>query len=109
MLQMMLMKEPCTVQLVQYGNRRLALEVFDGAGFPMARLSINVDEVTLDEDEFILSHDCLRLKDEVLESDLFEDTGRRVDYGMVAGQPVLRLAGDAALEWAKVRDSPEAL
>jgi len=72
------------------GSLAVVLMCDDG---PYATLSINAcDE--LDTDEFVVNHDVSRIKplmESLLVCGLFEDTGRRVNYGFVTGQPVWRL------------------
>ena len=77
---------------VTYRNGRLAVQLWSNG--PYATLSVNVPEIdiSIDKQEFIVNHD---VRDELwkagVEQGIFEDTGRRVDYGWVRGRPVLRL------------------
>jgi|10_taG_2_1085330.scaffolds.fasta_scaffold41701_6 hypothetical protein len=73
-------------------NNALAILLMSDEG-PYATLSINTDE-ELGDGEFVVNHDVSRnnsLMDSLLSCGAFEDTGRRVSYGYVTGQPVWRL------------------
>lgn len=50
----------------------------------------------LAEGEFVLNHNHLHMLEDLLESGLVEDTGRRCSYGYVAGAPILRLATEVS-------------
>lgn len=54
--------------------------------------SINVIDIALGEDEFVVSHDSdAYLKVSMWDTKLFEDTGKRADYGFVKAQPIWRV------------------
>lgn len=55
-----------------------------------ADISINLGAPLL-EDEFVVNHDVQQFEDELLATDLFEDTGKRVNYGYVRLRPIWRL------------------
>lgn len=77
-------------------NRRTVVLAFEGedAWEAYGRVSVNVLEISLGDDEFIVGHDvnddALR---QIMALPTLRDTGRRVDYGMVSGRPVLRIIG----------------
>lgn len=98
-MQMTFRGAPCSVTLSRYGNHRVAVQLFDAEQMPEARLSINIDGAHVGHGEFVLSHDVNRYLDEIKQSELFELTTKTVDYGMVEGQPIFRLAGEALAEW----------
>lgn len=82
-----------------YPNRRLAVVAHTLDGVPYGMVSINVPEIRLAKDEFILGHsDDRHLPVRVLSLPGIEDTGRWVDYGFIKGAPVFR-----------VKDVPEEL
>lgn len=75
-------------------NGRTAVEAFEEDGQPYAHLSVNVAEVELGPDEFVVPD--YRLPDDLLDaletSPLFRDTGRRVNFGHVRNAPVFAVA-----------------
>ena len=73
-----------------YSNKRLAIQLISETEGPWATLSINVEHIPLEVDEFIvpvrnLGKDLIKA---ALESGYFEDTNKRVDYGFVKDDPV---------------------
>ena len=74
------------------GNR-LAVFINCEDGSPFCVASINVtDALGIQKNEFVLSHDITSVvKDDLLRSGMFEDTGKQASYGRVTGQPVWRL------------------
>lgn len=92
----------------RYGNNdRLAILLLDRDGARYATVSINVylDAsrapsaaeadycYDLAADEFVLNHDLSPSLVAALErTSLFLDTGKRVDYGYVTGQPIWKVA-----------------
>lgn len=71
----------------KYVNGRLAVLVVRGFT-PIATLSINIPHIELEPNEFVLNHD-VRLED--IKCKWIVDTGKRVCYGWVVDQPVLKL------------------
>jgi hypothetical protein len=66
----------------------------DGAYWEVCgRLSISTDH-RMQPGEFMLNHDCNTLMP-LVPPGMFEDTGRRVSYGYVMGQPVYRVGPQA--------------
>lgn len=75
---------------------RMAVLIVCESGEPYGDLSINApDEVFgIEPKEFILNHNVsTAIQVRLLASCIFEDTGKRVHYGMVRNQPVWRLVG----------------
>lgn len=73
-------------------NKRLGIMLFDEVGMPYASVSVNLTDQPMGEDEFAVHHDINGVvRDDLLRSGLFEDTGRKVSYGGVQDQPVWRL------------------
>jgi hypothetical protein len=83
--------EPKALCLSAYSNGRIAVTLKDEDGMPYGTLSVNIPEVDVREGEFVLSHNCNRILSDLMASGLFADTGYRVNYGLVKGQPILRL------------------
>jgi hypothetical protein len=80
----------------EYSNRRVAISGETPRGEPFATLSVNVpDEEGLQEDEFIFPQYKLDILPEILESmrksPLFEDTGKRANFGLVVDQPIFKI------------------
>ena len=76
-------------------GRRVAVEIIDEEG-PYTWLSINVPEVLLSDNEFILNHDLLSplfqdFRKKMLESGNFQDTGRTCSYGFCKNVPIWKL------------------
>ena len=73
------------------GNTAVSLVDAEGeyAGTVYGRLSINV--ISLAAGCFVLNHDLTRLRDALVATGCFDDTGMTVDYNRVRGQPVLAL------------------
>lgn len=79
---------------LEYSNERPAFRVYDEDGMPYAALSINVPEIPLEPGEFILNHDLNHSMFEMFLNEMltiFEDTGKRCNYGFVKNQPIWRL------------------
>lgn len=87
---------PLDFYLAYYGNGRVAIKAESDQFGPWGTVSINVEDVALEDNEFVLNHDSM---DDSIESylatGLFEDTGKRVNYGFVEGQPVWKLTAKA--------------
>lgn len=80
------------ILLGRYGNHRVAVFLADHLGVMTTHVSVNVIDEDLDEDEFVLDYGVKSdLERVLLHTGLFEDTGRRVDYGYIKDQPVWRL------------------
>lgn len=76
-------------------NSRVCVHVFE-EGMPYANLSTNVEDVVLEDNEFVLNHDLIsplfhQFIGEMLTSGHFEDTGKRVNYGYCRNVPVWRV------------------
>jgi len=71
-------------------NLAITTECEDGHPKHFADISINLG-VHLPEDEFVVNHDVQQFEDELMATDLFEDTGKRVNYGYVRQRPIWRL------------------
>jgi formylmethanofuran dehydrogenase subunit A len=73
-------------------NSRAAVLLVDHLGAPFCKVSVNVSDAEVKDGEIVVQHD---LKDDLaqllLASGLFVDTGRTIDYGYVAGQPVWQI------------------
>ena len=76
-----------------YPNGRIAITLTCEDGMPYATVSTNVPEINLQEREFILSHNCSSILGHLMSAGLFVDTGKKVDYGFVVGQPILKYVG----------------
>lgn len=79
----------------QYRNGRVMVRVYDLEG-PFATLSTNVEDIVIEDNEFVLNHDLLHpmFKDflgELLAMDAFEETGKTCDYGFCADVPIWRV------------------
>lgn len=85
--------ETMTVYTEEYRtNARLAVLVYCEDGSPFCVPSINVTDVFIKDGEFVLSHAVQEsVERDLLASGMFEDTGKRVNYGYVKNQPVWRL------------------
>lgn len=79
-------------------NGRPAIFLRDPLGAPYCKVSTNCVQHDLRPGELILHHDVRpTLAQALLASGLVADTGRKVDYGHVTGQPVWRLAAAPAV------------
>ena len=80
-----------------YPNGRLAVILRDDEEGVYGCLSINIPEIPLVEDEFIVSHDGFDEAEVVQLLALgFERTGRTASYGFVRDQPILRVPKEKA-------------
>jgi len=80
------------IDVLNYATGNIAVRSVSEYEGPYATISINVVEIPLEEGEFILNHDIRPAYQEALmTSGLFEDTGKKVSYGFIQGQPVWRL------------------
>ena len=81
-------------------NDRVAVWINGEDGAPYATLSVNVvDEVELEEGEFVLNHDLnsphfFKFLENCLNSYFFIDTEKTCDYGFVKDQPIWRINYD---------------
>ncbi len=76
----------------KYRNGRVAVRVFED-GTPYATLSTNVEDLNLQENEFILNHDLLHpmfasFLNEMLATGLVRDTGTTCRYGFCGDVPI---------------------
>lgn len=89
------------VVVARYQNGKIAVTLLEGNSIPYAKLSENTGHEIL-PDEFVLHHDVSDPFDQVLLerpydpdlariSGLFEDTGKRVNYGYCINRPIWRL------------------
>lgn len=85
------------LETARYGDGNLAILLNHDVYGRYSTLSINVPVVSgmIGTDEFVLNHDLNLamwdgLREQLLASPYFEDTGERVHYGMIAEQPVWR-------------------
>lgn len=70
------------------GNR-VAIELLSNEDGPYSTFTVNVPEIRLETNEFILNHDNHpKLEEAMMKTGLFEDTGKRANYGFVTGRPV---------------------
>ena len=71
-----------------YGNSRLALKVVDEYHIPIMVLTVNIPDENLDAGEFFVKtwSENEALIPDIMATDLFEDTGRRVPTGRVIAQ-----------------------
>lgn len=88
------MKKYC-LEFNAYTNGRVAIQVFDNEG-PYARLSVNMEEVPLKDNEFIVNHDLMHpmfeeFRKEMLENYELEDTGKTCDFGFCRDIPIWRI------------------
>ena len=77
----------------QYGmspfNLAVTADCDDGA--PWATVSVNIVGMTMDPDEFVVNHNILHYAKDLLATGLFEDTGKRANYGFIRNCPVWRI------------------
>lgn len=89
------MKHPNNLitQLHLYYNNRLAVRLVTQDREPYATLSVNVNEIPLEPNEFIVKGYSENTGlDDITRYGVFEDTGRRVDLGrFVKNQKIWRL------------------
>lgn len=83
------------IEYGKYCNNRVAVQVYDDEG-PFATLSVNVPEIKLEQNEFILSHNLMspifeKFLTEMLDTGKFEDTGKRCSYGFCKNVPIWRI------------------
>jgi hypothetical protein len=79
---------------LEYASGGLAVRTATEVDGLYASISINIEGTPLSEGEFVLNHDITRnYREALLASGLFTDTGKRVTYGFVQGQPVWKLNG----------------
>lgn len=83
------------IVLNKYRNNRIAVAIYDQEG-PYATLSVNVETVQLEENEFVVNHDLLhpmfkKFLEELLLSGVFEDTGKTCNYGFCRNIPIWRM------------------
>lgn len=70
-----------TVQFGKFQNNgNLAIQLFDGYE-PYARVSVNLDELLPPREFYFDDNNCGLLKQELLDSKLFHDTGKRKKSG----------------------------
>ena len=73
------------------GNR-VAIQLFSEEHGPYASFSVNIPDIRLEEDEFVLNHDNnSKLEETMMKSDLFEDTGKKANYGFVKDRPIWKV------------------
>jgi hypothetical protein len=85
--------ETLTVYKMEYqSNDRVTILLYDAEDEPYATVSVNLVDQPMGEGEFAIHHDIRSVvAEDLLAGGLFEDTGRKVSYGFVQGQPVWRL------------------
>ena len=86
--------ERILVHKTKYRDGKLAITSTTVYGEPFGTLSVNTPH-ELEEDEFVVNHDTTQIGWDkyYMQTGVFEDTGKRVDYGWVSNQPVWRLKG----------------
>lgn len=86
--------EEMEVFVGQYvSNNSLCIQINSQEG-PFCSLSINVEEADLEPDEFVVNHDILRQHgyvQDIIKSNLFRDTGKRIHYGFCNDIPIWQL------------------
>ena len=77
----------CRIVENRYGNR-IALDLRSMDGEPIARLTVNIPEASLEKGEFFVKawSENERIAEDCLKSGLFWDTGKRVQTGWVEAQ-----------------------
>lgn len=95
----------CRLLTRRYPSDNIGFQAENADGEVEHTLSIYVEGVELGEREFVASHDLdPEVLADLLDSGLFADTGRRVDYGFVKDRPVLSFVGGYRLD--HVSDPP---
>jgi hypothetical protein len=74
--------QPLTICYSAYANRRIAIQSFTTQGEPWARLSVNIPESDIGENEFAFdANNNERNQQDWLDSGHFQDTGRVAKSG----------------------------
>ncbi len=85
--------EPVTVRTDRYARGGLAVELFGADDEPYTVVSVNVEGVSLADDEFVFKtySENAGLLEVMLEAGVIETVGRSVEVGMAGPQPICRL------------------
>lgn len=85
--------EELQIRTTEYSDGRLAVVLRDSTGLPYATISENIPELELQPEEFFakMRAENEDLREPLLATGIFEDTGRRVTNGF-ADSEVWRLA-----------------
>jgi len=84
------------IDIAKDRNGRVTVQITHMEEGPYARLSVNVETVSLKEREFVLNHDLNHpmfqgFLEEMISTGKFEDTGKTCNYGFVTNQPIWRI------------------
>ena len=84
-----------TLAFNEYVEGNLAVQLYDDEG-PYATLSVNVEGIELDDDEFVAKtySENTGLVEQFIEQEQFVDTGKTVTVGYAAGQPILKVSNN---------------
>ena len=72
------------------GNVAILAYCEDECPEPFGDISVNLSN-KMEPGEFVVNHDMERHEKDLLATGLFEETGKRVDYGFIRQRPIWRI------------------